>query len=97
MWTPNGRRIIFGSNRSGARVNLWWQAADGTGAAERLTTSNNPQYPTGDHGGWDRRRVLRNVAHDGPAKMLRLALDGTHRVTSLLQTKFDGAERVRLA
>ena len=31
---------------SGAH-NLWWQAADGTGGADRLTTSDNAQFPTG--------------------------------------------------
>ena len=41
VWTPDGRRIIFSSNRGGQN-NLWWQAADGTGGtAERLTTSSN--------------------------------------------------------
>src|SRR4029077_17924926 len=44
--TPNGGRIIFSSNRGG-QFNLWWQAADGTGAAERLTTSSNVQFLTG--------------------------------------------------
>jgi hypothetical protein len=46
VWTPDGRRIVFSSARSG-QLNLWWQAADGTGAAERLTTSSNPQLVTG--------------------------------------------------
>ena len=87
VWTPDGRRIIFSSNRGGA-PNLWWQAADGTGAAEQLTTSGNPQLVTG-------------ITPDGAAALfygvtptmgrdlLQLALDGTHRVTPLLQTKFD--------
>jgi serine/threonine-protein kinase len=38
VWTPNGRRLIFSSIRDGQR-NLYWLAADGTGSAERLTTS----------------------------------------------------------
>ena len=33
-WTPDGERIVFASSRDGG--GLWWQAADGTGAAERL-------------------------------------------------------------
>jgi eukaryotic-like serine/threonine-protein kinase len=45
VWTPDGRRIIFYSNRNGTG-NLFWQAADGTGTAERLTTSTTtPHYP----------------------------------------------------
>jgi serine/threonine-protein kinase len=41
-WTPDGRRLIFTSERAGAR-NLYWQAADGTGRVERLTESPNVQ------------------------------------------------------
>jgi len=87
VWTPDGRRIIFSSDRGGS-TNLWWQAADGTGTAERLTTSSNTQLATG-------------ITPDGTAvvffevtptmdrDLLQLALDGTRRVTPLLQTKFD--------
>ena len=36
LWTPDGRRITFQSNREGDR-GIFWQLADGTGPAERLT------------------------------------------------------------
>ena len=45
VWSPDGRRIIFSSDRSGV-VNLYSQAADHTGSVERLTTTPNPQYPS---------------------------------------------------
>jgi Tol biopolymer transport system component len=45
VWTPDSRRIIFMSDRTGV-LNLYSQAADGTGTVERLTTSANPQWPT---------------------------------------------------
>ena len=50
LWTPDGRRIIFTSNRTGV-FNLYSQAVDGTGAVDRLTTSANPQYPDVHHAG----------------------------------------------
>jgi serine/threonine-protein kinase len=39
LWTPDGTRVAFGSSRDAGITNLYWQPADGTGAAERLTTS----------------------------------------------------------
>jgi serine/threonine-protein kinase len=44
VWTPDGRRVIFASARAGI-LNLFWQSADNSGIAERLTTSPNPQSP----------------------------------------------------
>ena len=35
IWTPDGKRIAFGSNRDG-QAGTWWQAADGSGVPERL-------------------------------------------------------------
>jgi serine/threonine-protein kinase len=44
VWTPDGRRIIFGSARAGT-ANLYAQLSDGTGVPERLTTSVKLQHP----------------------------------------------------
>jgi eukaryotic-like serine/threonine-protein kinase len=45
VWTSDGQRIVFASGRSG-NLNLFWQRADNTGTVERLTTSQNAQFPT---------------------------------------------------
>jgi serine/threonine protein kinase/Tol biopolymer transport system component len=45
IWTPDGKRIAFQSNREGP-VNIFWQLADGSGGLERLTTSDSLQAPT---------------------------------------------------
>jgi serine/threonine-protein kinase len=43
VFAPDGKRIVF---RSGAgEGNLYWKAADGSGAVERLTTSARSQTP----------------------------------------------------
>jgi serine/threonine-protein kinase len=39
VWTPDGRRIVFSSERARDGNSLFWQAADNTGTAEQLTTS----------------------------------------------------------
>jgi serine/threonine-protein kinase len=44
IWAGDGRSVIFTSNRDGA-INLYSQAADGSGEAVRLTTSPNAQFP----------------------------------------------------
>jgi serine/threonine protein kinase/Tol biopolymer transport system component len=49
-WTPDSGRIAFASMASGtSAANLYWQKADGTGDAQRLTESPNPQYPYSWH------------------------------------------------
>jgi eukaryotic-like serine/threonine-protein kinase len=42
VWKPDGKRIAFQSNKEGV-PNLFWQLADGSGALERLTTSEDTQ------------------------------------------------------
>jgi serine/threonine-protein kinase len=44
VWTPDGKRIAFNSNKEGP-VNLFWQLADGSGGLERLTTSEYLHFP----------------------------------------------------
>jgi serine/threonine-protein kinase len=44
IWTPDGKHVTFASAPGGA-LNLYSMAADGSGAAELLTTSENIQYP----------------------------------------------------
>jgi serine/threonine-protein kinase len=40
IWTPDGTRITYGST-TGGHENLFWRPADGSGPAERLTTSDH--------------------------------------------------------
>ena len=50
VWTPDGRRIVFASARADkSAFNLYWQRADGTGDAQRLTESKHFQYPGSWH------------------------------------------------
>jgi Tol biopolymer transport system component len=49
VWTQDGRRIVFTTNRGKGASNLYWQAADGTGEVQRLTDSPNNQTPASWH------------------------------------------------
>jgi serine/threonine-protein kinase len=44
VWTPDGSRLAFSSNRDGV-LNMFWMPVDGSGPAERLTTSVLYQDP----------------------------------------------------
>ena len=44
VWTPDGTRVAFSSFRDGPR-DLYWKAADSTGAVERLTESEDQPVP----------------------------------------------------
>jgi Tol biopolymer transport system component len=44
VWTPDGKRIAFQSNKEGP-LNVFWQMADGSGGLERLTTGEYLQAP----------------------------------------------------
>ena len=42
IWTPDGTRVTYGS-ATGGNENIFWKPADGSGPAERLTTSDYMQ------------------------------------------------------
>jgi eukaryotic-like serine/threonine-protein kinase len=44
VWTPDGKRIVFRSNKEGV-ANVFWQRADGSGGLERLGTGQYGQIP----------------------------------------------------
>ncbi len=44
LWAPDGKRIVFYSNKEG-RLNIFSQLADGSGGLERLTTSEDINVP----------------------------------------------------
>jgi len=48
VWTPDGRRIVFRSDRD-KTFNLYWQRADGSGDVQRLTEGPNSQVPASWH------------------------------------------------
>ena len=87
VWTPAGGRLVFGSNRAGV-LNLFSQAADGIGTADRLTDSPNVQVPTAvtPDGA---RVVLTELSPKTGQDVMALQLNGTRRVIPLVQTPFD--------
>ncbi len=46
MWTPDGTRVAVRSSREGPPGGIFWQMADGSGGAQRLTTAVAPSADT---------------------------------------------------
>jgi serine/threonine-protein kinase len=78
--------VVFSSDRAGA-TNLFSQAADGTGTAQRLTQSSNNQFATTVSP--DGTRLVFDETVMGMARNLMvLALDKDHRVQPLVPARF---------
>ncbi len=87
VWTPDGTRLIYNSNRTGVH-NLYWQSADGSGSAEQLTTNANEQGPSS----WSPDgKILTFNQHD-PATgwdIWMLPIDGDRTPRPFLHERFD--------
>jgi serine/threonine-protein kinase len=85
VWTFDGSRIAFWSNRT-EPGGIFWQAADGTGTPEPLLENQLPQMPMAF--ARDGRLILRQ---DGSSKttsdLMVLAPDAQRRVEPLFQTE----------
>ena len=85
IWTPNGKELTF-TSVAGGTLNLYSMLTDGSGAAERLTTSENVQLP----GSWSPDgHVLAFTEIDpttGAEDIWMLGLQGDHKPQAFLQT-----------
>jgi serine/threonine-protein kinase len=88
VWTPDGRRIAFASDRDHAgTTNLYIAAADNSGQPTRLTTNDNSQYPTGFSPD-GKTLVFMQLDPKTGYDLDAVTVDGDHRVMPLLHTSF---------
>jgi serine/threonine-protein kinase len=85
IWTPNGRRVLFQSNRESAVPNIWSQAADGSDNPVRLAKSDVTQIPSSISPDGT-ALVLTQVTAGSGRDVMRMSLDGKQTLTPLLQT-----------
>ncbi len=87
IWTPDGKRLIFQSTRDGP-LNIYWQAADGSGTVERLTSSEHVQTPkcvTPDGS----QVIYVDIDPETGADLWMLSLHGDRKPRLYLRTPFD--------
>jgi serine/threonine-protein kinase len=87
VWTPDGKKVTFESNKEGP-TNLFWRSADGSGAEERLTTSDNPQH----QGQWSpngETLAFTEAALATGWDIWTLSLKDGRKVQAFLQTPFN--------
>ena len=82
VWTPDSTRIVYRSGQQGSAGNLFWQAADGTGVVERLTTADYQQ--AADAFTPDRKSLL----FDDSGSISLLSMD-SRKSTPLLKPSYE--------
>jgi eukaryotic-like serine/threonine-protein kinase len=87
VWTPDGKRIVFSSNKDGGSPNIYWQMADGSGGLERLTTSDHPQFAVS----WSANGQLLAVGQAAPAEIWVLRLSDRKAQPFLQTPAYEGA------
>ena len=85
VWTPDGQRVVFASNRGGV-LNLFGKAADGTGEVERLTTSPNFQASSSWSGD---RLVFYELFPETSGDIFALSMEGERASETILQDEFN--------
>lgn len=101
-WAPDGRRLVFSSGRDSEALNMFWQAADGTGTAERVTTADSNVFVSAvsPDGSWaivaggnlSRDVLMAPLAREtsaGPAVSSSAPPAGGSEVRPLVQTRFE--------
>lgn len=86
LWTSDGRRIAFASNRDGP-FNLYWKPFDGSGPAERILETDYSTFPSS----WlpDGRTLVFNAVREGTGWDIGRVTVGDSAPTWILSSEFD--------
>lgn len=85
LWTRDGQRVVFTSLRDG-QFNLFWQAADGTGQAERLISHPNPGRTAFSFSPDGKKLAFQEIKPETGYDLHLLLLEGQPTSRPLLQT-----------
>ena len=89
IWTPDGERVVFSSNREKS-FDIYWTRADGAGTIERLTASPQNEFPFA----WskDGRTLIFAECRThllAACDLQLLSVDGGRKTTPLLHSEFN--------
>lgn len=88
VWSPDGKRVVFGSFRDG-RFGLFWKAADGSGAEERLTTASPGTFQAAESWSADGKALLVGEwSATDQGDIWILPLEGERKPEPFLRTPF---------
>ena len=79
MWSSDSRRVTFQSARDGDR-GIFWQVADGSGTAERLTTAAADEEHVSESWSADGTRLLFSVVKGSTHALWMFTLEGRKTV-----------------
>ena len=88
VWSPDGQRLAFMSNRAGA-YDLYARNANGTGGDELLVKSPHTKYPAGWSADGKYLLYLENVRGDTRSNAWLLPMEGDRKPIPFLNTGFD--------
>ena len=87
VWTPDGKRLVYSSDKSG-HANLYWKDADGSGAEQRLTRCDFQQIATSfSHDG--KTVVFDQDSPSGGRDIWTLTMQADDKPRPFIQTVFD--------
>jgi Tol biopolymer transport system component len=75
VWSADGRRVTFQSVRDGAS-GIFWQAADGSGTAERLTTAAEGEEQRPESWSRDGMKLLFSILKDSTYSLWVFTVEG---------------------
>jgi len=86
VWSRDSQRIAYRTDRDGGVMSIYWQRADGTGAAERLTTPPAGAYDTPTSFTHDGASLLFDRVTGGRSALSMLSLADRQVTTSTVQS-----------
>jgi eukaryotic-like serine/threonine-protein kinase len=90
VWSPDGTRIVFSSNRLGP-FDLFWKLSNGSGNEEPLLKSNNAKF-VNDWSSDGRFILYQETAASSGSDLWALPLFGDQKPIPLMQSNFNESE-----